>query len=158
MAQSRQTLQQRILTSIFGNRLGLDPSDYLQGPLDYRHVVTDLTSASTATAIPAYGITNITGSSLLTSAQTFLLSNPVVGVDATIINVNAATSAGSPGSTAMTMIRPSTAFVILSSEGSTNTTINLAAGACVVLTGLTTALYQVKARTTLAGVIVNGTT
>jgi hypothetical protein len=122
--------------------------------------VSDLTSASTATAIPAFGYVNVTGTSLATSAAggTFLLSNPVPGVEVTICNINAATSAASPGSTAMTFIRPSTAFVMYSSEGTTETTINLAPGSAVVLAGLSTGAYQVKGRTTLAGVIINGTT
>lgn len=160
MAQSLDTLKSKINTSLFGRRLGLDSADYLVGPPDIKRQVTDLTSASTATAIPAHGIVNITGSSLMTSAAggTFLLSNPVPGVEVTICNLNADTSAGSPGSTAMTLIRPSTAFLIGSSEGTTETTINIAAGAAVTIIGLSTARYHVKNRTTLAGVIVNGTT
>lgn len=158
MAQTLTNLRDKILTSVLGRRLGVDKDEYLVGQLDIKAIVTDLTSASTATAIPPYGVTNITGTSLLTSAQTFLLSNPVPGVACTIVNINAATSAASPGSTAMTMIRPSTAFVINSSEGTTETSINLAAGAAITLMGLTTALYHVINRTTLAGTIISGTT
>jgi hypothetical protein len=160
MAQSLETLKNRIKTSLFGRRLGLDNDDYLVGPPDIKREVTDLTSGSTATAIPARGIVNVTGSSLATSGAggTFLLSNPVPGVEVTICNLNADTSAASPGSTAMTFIRPSTAFLIRSSEGTTETTINLAVGAAVTLVGLSTGYYQVKNRTTLAGVIINGTT
>ena len=162
MAQSLETIRNQILTSIFGRRLGLDPNDYLVGQKDIKHVVTDLTSASTATAIPAHGFVSYTGTSLATTTAnagaTFLLSNPVTGVSVTVFNVNALTSAGSPGSTAFTMIRPSTAFVILSSEGTTNTTVNVAAGCAVTLTGLTTGVVAVTNRITLAGVIVNGTT
>ncbi len=158
MAQSLETLRGRILTSLFGRRLGLDKDEYLVGPYDMKAVVTDLTSASTGTAIPAYGVTNITGTSLLTSAQTYLLSNPVPGVACTICNLNANTSAASPGSTAMTMVRPSTAFYINTTDGSTVTTLNITPGSAVTLMGLSTALYQIVGRTSLAGVIANGTT
>jgi hypothetical protein len=88
----------------------------------------------------------------------FLLSNPVPGAEVTVVNINADTSAASPGSTAMTLLRPSTAFYIRSSEGTTITTVNIAAGAAVVLAALSTAYYHIKSRTTLAGVIANGTT
>lgn len=158
MAQSLDSIRNKIVTTLLGRRLGLDADEFLCGPKDLKHVVTDLTSASTATAIPNHGLVNITGTSLLTSAQTFLLSNPAPGVEVTITNINADSSAASPGSTALTMIRPSTAFLIRSSEGTTETTINLAVGAAVTLMGLSTGYYQVKGRTTLAGVIVNGTT
>ena len=159
MAQSLETLRsQAMFTSVHGRRLGLTSDDYLAGPKAMKGVVQDLTSASTGTTLNGFGNVNVTGSSLLTSAQTFLLPLPIPGVDVNIINVNADSSAASPGSTAMTFIRPSTAFVIKSSEGSTMTTINLAAGASVVLTGITTGIFHVKDRTTLAGVIINGTT
>lgn len=160
MALTLGSISNSILTSIFGRRLGLDSLGYLAGPPDIRRTVNDLTSASTATAIPNQGLTNIVATSLATSAAGggFLLSNPVPGVSFTVANVNANSSAASPGSTALTLLRPSTAFSILSSEGSTETTINLTPGSAVTLTGLSTALYQVVNRTTLAGVVINGTT
>jgi len=160
MALSIETLRNSIITSLFGRRLGLDVAGYLVGAYDNRLPVTDLTSASTATAIPPYGITNITGTSLATSAAggAFLLSNPVPGVETVICNLNANTSAASPGSTAMQLIRPSTAFYLISSEGSTETTINITPGSAVTLAGLSTSAYAVIGRTTLAGVVINGTT
>lgn len=158
MALSLTTLRNTILTSLHGRRLGLGANDFLQGQKDLKRVVTDMTSASTGTAIPNHGYVGITGSSALTSAQTFLLSNPEPGVEVTIANLNANSSAASPGSTALTMIRPSTEFYIRSSEGSTGTTINLTPGCAVTLAGLSTDLYQVVQRITLAGTIINGTT
>lgn len=160
MALSLNSIRNSMITSVFGRRLGLDKDEYLAGVLDVRRIVTDLTSASTATAIPNNGLVTFTGTSLATSGAGggFLMSNPVAGVDVTIFNINAATSAASPGSTAFTMLRPTTAFVIQSSEGTTETTINLAAGCAVTLTGVSSGIYAVKSRVTLAGVIVNGTT
>ena len=155
-----ENLRSSLLTSIFGRRLGLTPNEFLAGSKDVQVQVLELTTASTATAIPNFGLVTITASSLGTSAAggTFLLSNPEQGVSVTIQNINADSSAASPGCTAMTFIRPSTAFVIKSSEGSTMTTVNLAAGCAVTLTGLTTGVIGVTNRVTLAGVIVNGTT
>lgn len=158
MAQLLETLRSSIIDSIKGRKLGLDLNGYVVGVPDVKRQVTDLTSASTGTSIPAYGFVGITGTSLLTSAQAYLLSNPVPGVEVTIANLNADSSAASPGSTALTMMRPSTAFVIKSSEGTTMTTINLAVGNVVKLLGLSTGVYQVSARSGTAGVIVNGTT
>lgn len=158
MAQSLETLRNGIITTLYGRRLGLDKDETLVGVKDVKKVVQDLTSASTGTALNSHGYINVTGSSLLTSGQAFLLPLPIPGVEVNLTNINADTSAASPGSTAMTFIRPSTAFVIKTSEGSTMTTINLAVGASVTLVGLSTAVFGVKTRTTLAGVIINGTT
>lgn len=160
MALSLNAARNAIITSIYGRRLGLDNLEFLAGALDIRRQVTDLTSATTGTVVPNNGTVTFNGTSLATSAAggAFLLSNPVPGVSVTICNVNPLTSAGSPGSTAFTVLRPSTAFVIQSSEGTTETTVNIAAGCAATLTGLTTALYQLTNRVTLAGVVVNGTT
>lgn len=159
MAQLLETIRNRASDSVKGRKLGIDLADQtLIGPKDIKKAVQDLTSASTATAMNNYGYVNVTGTSLLTSAVTFLLPLPIPGVELNITNINADTSAASPGSTALTFIRPSTAFVIKTSEGSTMTTINLAVGASVTLLGLSTNVWGVKTRTTLAGVIINGTT
>lgn len=158
MALSIDTMRDLIRTSLFGRRFGIDQDEFLVGQNGIKLVIADLTSASTATAIPASGYVTITGTSLLTSAQTFLLTNPIAGAQVNITNLNANSSVGSPGSTALTMIRPSTAFVIRSSEGSTGTTINLTPGQSIVLVGLSTALYQVFGRGTLAQAVINGTT
>lgn len=158
MALSLDTIRNSILTSLFGRRIGLDPNSYLAGPLGMLKVIDDLSSASTGTAVRNNGVVNITGTSLLTSANAFALANPRPSVPVIIANVNANSSAGSPGSTAMTIVRNSTAFYIASSEGSTETTINLTPGSAVTLMGLSTSLYQVVSRTSLAGVIINGTT
>lgn len=159
MAQSLETLRNRSITNLYGRRAGLDIDETLVGVKDVKKVITDLTSASTATAIPAHGFVNFTGTSLATSAAggAFVLTNPIPGIEVTVCNVNANTSAASPGSTSLWLVRPSTAFVILSTEGSTMTSINLNAGAAVKLVGLTTGLMQVLSRS-LAGVVVNGTT
>lgn len=157
MAQSLETLRSSLLTSIFGRRLGLDPQEYVTGVKAMRGVVQDLTSASTGTALNAYGTVNIAGTSLLTSAQVFLLPNPVVGVDLTINNVRSNATAGSSGSTVISLDRPSTAFYIASSETSTGVAIQLNEAASITLRGLTTALYQVVSRSGVGAAVVGAT-
>jgi len=157
MAQSLEQLRNRIITSIHGRRLGLDSDESLLGVKDVKRVVQDLTSASTATAINNYGIVNIAGTSLLTSAQVFLLSNPIPGVEVTINNVRANATAGSSGSTALAINRPSTAFYIRSSETSTGVAILINEGGSLTLMGVTTAAYQAIGGRGIAAVISGAT-
>lgn len=160
MPQSLETLRNNNVRHIDGRNLGIQQDETLTGVKALKDVVQDLTTATTATAVNNYGTVNFTGTSLGTSAAggTFLLSNPIPGVGVTLQNINADTSAGSPGTTALTFIRPSTAFVIKTSEGSTMTTINLAVGCALTLYGLTTGIAIVTGRGTLAGSLINGTT
>ena len=155
-----ETIRSALLTSIFGRRIGMTPDEYLGGQKDIIKPVLDLTTASTGTAIPPFGYVNITASSLGTSAAggTFLLSNPKPGVGVTIFNVNADSSAGSPGCTAMMLIRPSTAFVIKSTDGTTLTTVNLTVGSAITLFGQSSGIVTAINRTSLAGTPMNGTT
>lgn len=142
MAQSLETLRSNNLTPIYGRRLGLQLDETLAGPKDLKLAVQDLTSASTGTALNNYGIVNIAGTSLLTSGQIFLLSNPIPGIPVVINNVRANSTGGSSGSTAVAIERPSTAFYIRSSEGSTGVGIVLDQGASITLMGVSTDAYQ----------------
>jgi hypothetical protein len=157
MAQSLETLRRSVLTSIYGRRAGLSNDEFFVGAKDVKVAVQDLTSASTGTALNNYGSVNISGTSLLTSAQIFLLSNPVPGVSVQINNVRANATAGTSGSTALAISRPSTAFYIESSEASTGVGIVISEGASVILTGLSTAKYIVAARSGV-GVVVQPAT
>ena len=153
MAQSLETIRSKILYGLIGRRLGLTESTtaankdhLLAGVKDVMRVVTDMTSASTGTLIPNHGIVNISGTSLLTSGQVFLLANPIPGVQVCISNVRANATAGTSGSTALAINRPSTAYYIYSSETSSGVGFLMNEGSCVVLMGLSTALYQVVSR------------
>lgn len=158
MASLLETLRNSIQTSVFGRRLGLNPTEYLVGPRDLQRQVIDLSSASTATVIPAFGIVHL----LLTTAATsaagggFILSTPVPGVSVKIVNDY--TSTGALGSTAATLLRPSNAVAIQSSEGTTMTTIVMSSQGMVELTGLSSAIYQITSRTLTSMVSANGTT
>lgn len=157
MAQSLQTLRDKIITSIHGRRLGLDNDETLVGPKALKQAVQDLTSASTATALNAYGIVNITGTSLLTSGQVFLLSNPIPGVAVTINNVRSNSTGGSSGCTALAIDRPSTAFYIRSSEASTGVALLMNEAASITLMGVSTDAYHVIAGRGV-GAVVQGAT
>lgn len=154
MAQSLETIRNGILTSLYGRRAGLDKDETLVGVKDLKRVVQDLTSASTGTALNPHGIVNIAGTSLLTSAQVFLLSNPIPGVPVTINNVRSNATAGTSGSTVISIDRPSTAFYIQSSEASSGVAIQLNEAASITLMGITTALYQVVARSGVGAAVV----
>lgn len=157
MAQSLETLRSNNITSLFGRRAGLQLDETLAGIKAVKHAVQDLTSASTGSTLNNYGMVNIAGTSLLTSAQIFLLPNPIPGVSVQISNVRANATAGTSGSTALALSRPSTAFYIESSEASTGVGIVLSEGASVVLSGLSTAKYVVAARSGV-GVVVQAST
>lgn len=157
MAQSIETLRGTNVTPIYGRRLGLQSDETLAGPKDIKRVVQDLTSASTATALNNYGVVNIAGTSLLTSAQVFLLSNPIPGVPVVINNVRSNATAGTSGSTVISIDRPSTAFYIASSEASTGVAIQLNEAASITLMGVTTALYQVVSRSGVGAAVVGAT-
>lgn len=157
MAQSLETLRNNRITSIYGRRLGLDSDETLVGPKALKVAVQDLTSASTGTSLNNYGIVNIAGTSLLTSGQVFLLSNPIPGVEVTINNVRSNSTGGSSGSTVISIDRPSTAFYIASSEASTGVAIQMNEAASITLIGVTTALYQVKSRSGVGAAVVGAT-
>lgn len=154
MAQTLEQLRNNIVTSIHGRRLGLHQDETLAGVKDIKRVVQDLTSASTGTAINNHGVVNIAGTSLLTSAQVFLLSNPIPGVEVVINNVRANATAGSSGSTGLSIWRPSTAFYIRSSEASTGVLISLNEGGSITLMGVSTAAYQAVAGRGVGALIV----
>lgn len=158
MASLLQTLRNSILDSIKGRKFGLDKDEYIVGPLAFKPQVLDLSSASTATAIPPYGITHL----LLTTAATsaagggFIMSAPVPGVSVKIVNDY--TSTGALGSTAATILRASNAFSFQSSEGTTMTTIVLSSQGFVELTAISSAIYQITSRSLTTMAAANGTT
>lgn len=92
---TRTVLQNSILTSIYGRRLGLNKNEFVVGPKDLAKATQDIgtgtTASSTGTEILNYGITSLavataaatTGSSYGTTevAGTFALAAPEPGVE-----------------------------------------------------------------------------
>lgn len=153
-----ETLRNALLTSIFGRRLGLTPDDYLAGPKSLQLQVLDLSSASTATQIPAYGnvVARISGSITTATQPAFTISNPVPGVDLQIAYAQTS-QAATAGSTAVAFIRASTAFYIQSTDGSTGVAVLLTQGSACTLRGLATDLYQFIRHGTSGAVVVGAT-
>jgi len=152
MAQSLETLRSGNVTPIYGRRLGLQFDETLSGPKDIKRAVQDLTSASTATAANNYGlvVARISGS-MTTATANFLLSNPIPGVAVDL--VYAGTSQGATaGSTGIAFSRPTTAFYIQSSIGTTGVALLLANGGSARLLGISTDAYALQAGSLAASI------
>lgn len=140
----------KILTSIYGNRLGLQrmssaehggtggPSEFLVGPEALRSAVT--TAETTAVGVKAWGVSFLAGTSAA-SSSVYTLDPPIPGVDKTVVF----SSANTPmylktknGETFRTTADSTIATVISSTL----------TGAVVELIGLTTAMW---------GLLTNGT-
>lgn len=148
-AQTAFGLAAKIVTSIFGRRLGLDTSGIVYGPSGYVSPLYSLTSATTAsTLLPPYGliVANTTDSSATTAG--WLMGVPIPGVQVTVLcqstgyaYLTLASSAG-PGTSLVTGLFNSPQGVLSSAV----TQIGLLArGQGVRLTGITTAQWLVEA-------------
>lgn len=157
MAQSLETLRSAMLTSIFGRRLGLASDETLVGAKTLKEPVQDLTSASTGTAINNYGnvVLRISGS-ITTATGSFLLSNPIPGVDVKVMYAQTS-QAATAGSTGIALIRPSTAFYIQSSDGSTGVAVLLTQGSAATLRGIATDAYMFIRHGTSGAIVVGAT-
>ena len=138
MAITRSFLQSEILTSIFGNRLGIDKNGQLVGHTGMREPTGDATSDTTGTEIPGYGWTTFDTS----TDDTWTLGSPVKGAFKYLYT-------GTTSTGIRTIKRGNANFAIQSSGASTNTTI-VAQGGGLLLTlfGVSSALYAVVGRPT----------
>ena len=156
MAQSLTTLRNSRVTSVHGRSLGIDKDGYLVGPAAWKDAVQDLTSASTGTTVNNYGkvVARISGS-MTTATANFLLSNPIPGVDVELMYAQTS-QAATAGSTGIAFSRPTTAFYIQSSDGSTGVAVLLTYGSACTLRGISTDAYMFIRHGT-SGAIVVGT-
>jgi hypothetical protein len=148
-AQSAATLANKIITSIFGRRLGLDSSGIVYGTLASASPLYSVTSATTAsTLLPPYGIIvgNTTDSSGTTAG--WLVGNPIPGVSVLLVcmstgnaNFTLASTAG-PGTSLVTGIYSSPQGIL--SSAVTNIFLT-SRGQSARLTGITTAQWLVEA-------------
>lgn len=126
MANNDPLYRSRILTSLYGARLGLDTDNMLVGPPEHKLGVA--TNGSTANALPAHGVSMLAAA----AASTYTMDAPIVGVRKYLFaNCTAASS-----------INVLTGVDVLSS-GSTGARRILMKGLgdAVELIGLTTALW-----------------
>lgn len=136
-----------IITSLFGRRLGLQPlssaasgsgragevPDMLVGPESLRMGVN---AGSTARNLPAYGVSNLSGTSAA-SSSVYTLDPPIPGVE---VYLNFNSSANSP-----TYVKTANGETIISSQGTTFSVIkstNGAANGVLHLIGITTAVWS----------------
>lgn len=154
MAQNLETLRGLNITPIFGRRLGLQQDETLAGPKALKKVVQDLTSGSSVgTVVNNYGtvVARISGS-MTTANADYFLSNPIPGVDVELCYAQTS-QAATAGSTAIAFQRPTTAFYIQSTDGSTGVAVLLAQGGACTLRGITTDAYMFIRHGTSAAVV-----
>lgn len=146
---SRETLRNKMLTSVHGRRLGLTAGssakmEYLVGPDGFQSPhgsvfeVQAATSDTTGTNITAYGFQTVD----TTTDDTWLLDPPIVGARKIIYT-------GSTSTGIRTIKRADNTFAIRTSANSTSTTIIAQGGGLSLeLIGLTSALYAILNRPT----------
>ena len=136
MALSLETIRNSIRTSIHGRRLGLDGNEQVAGVKGMTRPVTDATSATTATALPNYGIVSV----VTTTDDSWTLTDPYVGAEVSLM-----TGSSSTGIHTITCA----AATIRSTNGIAGANVVLTGmGACVNLVGISTAIWAV---TSMAG-------
>lgn len=140
----------RLVTTIFGRRLGLTPLSSAQSGSGRAGEVPDLlvgpevlqngiNAGSTARNLPAYGVSNISGTSAA-SSSVYTLDPPIPGVMAWL-NFNS--SANAPA-----YVKTANGETIVSSQGTTMSVIkstNGAANGLLGLMGITTSVWSALA-------------
>ena len=138
MAKSLESHRSDALTSLRGRRLGLTNDTFIVGQKDIKKVVTNGTSDTTGTNLPNHGLVSV----VTTTNDTWTLTDPVEGVDVKLVTNSTSTGVHTISCAAAT---------INSSNGITGDGVILkGAGAYVVLSGLTTALWALTARASTA--------
>lgn len=138
MATTLANLRAKILTSIHGRRLGMDPDEFLVGQKDIRKVVTNATSDTTGTNLPNHGISTV----ITTTNDTWTLTDPIPGAEVTL-----ATGSTSTGTHTITCA----AATIYSTNGIEGASVVMsAAGAHAKLFGISTSAWVLTSRASTA--------
>ena len=120
----------RIRTTLYGSRLALDDDGALIGPFALKLGQTSL--GSTATAIPAHGLTVLSAA----AASTYVLDPPMLGVEKILYQISVGTSHN--------IITGTSNIKITSTVGSSQQRVCLqSTGDFVRLIGTSTAAWQV---------------
>jgi hypothetical protein len=154
----------RLVTTIFGRRLGLTPLssaqtgsgrargetiDLLVGP---EALQNNVSAGTTALNLPAYGVSNISGTSAA-SSSVYTLDPPIPGVP---VWLNFNSSANAPA-----YVKTANGETIVSSQGTTFSVIkstNGAANGLLGLMGITTAVWSAIAGVSTATFALSTTT
>lgn len=144
MAITIQGLASKILTSIHGRRLGIDPDGFLVGSKPIRHQVSNATSDTTGTNIPNNGFHTVS----TTTNDTWTLTDPVAGCEVTI--QTATTSTGNH------VVVPADATIVSTNGVAGSSVIMQGVGAGITLRGISTSQWILTSRTgsTTAGATV----
>jgi hypothetical protein len=138
MALTLTTIQNSILTSIHGRRLGLDANARLVGPRGRVEEIEDINTTAATTA-SAFGITQVFTSGSTQGPTQHNLPAPVAGVEKVI--VMRSTSTGS-----QQFLSTPNGAAIYSSAGTTANAINFVGpGGYVQLIGISSTIWVVKA-------------
>lgn len=152
MAQSLATLRNNNLTSIYGRRVGLSFDECLAGVKDIKRPTQSLTSGTSATAVPSYGMTALdvttaaasTASSVGTTEVgcSWVMDPPIEGVQKIVYKVSA-----TGGSTMPVVLEFGSGVTAYNTSlGSTFTGLTLfGVGQYAVLTGVSSAKWLVTA-------------
>jgi hypothetical protein len=120
----------RMLTSIWGARIGLDIDNMLVGPPDIKKGVSTL--GTTAASVEAHGITQLTAA----AASTYILDTPIPGVQKLLVQVGVGSSHN--------IITGTSNIKIVSTLGSSQQRVCLqTTGDWVKLMGVTTAQWAI---------------
>ncbi len=134
MAFSLEKIRSKILTSIHGRRLGIDPDGFLAGPKPLRKQVTNATSDTTGTNLANHGVHTV----VTTTNDVWTLADPVEGVSVKIGTVS--TSTGTHA------IVPAAATIV-STNGVAGSSISMqGVGAYIEMVGISTAQWLVTSR------------
>ena len=133
-----ETLKNKIVSSVYGRRLGLDNSDFLVGSRDVRNPVESLTTTAASSAIN-YGMTLFQASGSSQTGNYTLQLPPGAGVQK-ILRQNST-------STGVMIVNASTGALcafLAASDGSSQAVVSLIGnGATVTLESLSTAFWAV---------------
>lgn len=141
MALSLEQLRGRIITSIYGRRIGLDEEDRLCGIKGRRETITAATSDTTGNLLPNFGIITVT----TTTNDTWTLQDPEVGCEVKIMTGSTSTGDHNVVTDNAT---------IKSSQSGTLTTVDLrGGGAGCTLVGLSTSQWGVLTKSSTTAVI-----
>lgn len=153
----------RITTSLFGNRVGLQlmtsgvtgsintgrSFDVLSGAEAVRAGVTTADTTAANTSLAPFGVSLLTTGLSADTTSVFRLDPPVPGVEKTI--VWGSTTVGTMGSKIWVTNSTGGGAGLQTSAGSSFTCVSSSAGAVLRLVGITTALWGVVNGTTAAG-------
>ena len=130
IANNAPLYRSRIRTSIYGDRLALDDDGALVGPFALKLGLTTL--GSTATQIPAHGLTVLSAA----AASTYVLDPPMVGVEKVLMQ--------SSNGTSHNIITGTSLIKIISTFGSSQQRVCLqSSGDFVRLMGMSTGQWAV---------------